>query len=101
MLIELFFGFCNTESAEVLLTVLMDVLCHFSLDMKSCTLIATDGATNRTGTFCILQAKTREIELRLLYIHCLAHSFISWLKRQCKMKLQAPTLIFKSLHPCF
>ena len=48
---ELFFGFYKTESttAEVLMKILMDVFTRFSLDIKSCRGIATDGSANMTG----------------------------------------------------
>lgn len=73
---EMFFGFYETESttAETLFKILMDVLARFSVDMKLCRGITTDGASNMTGAFSGLRAKVKEIEPRAIHVHCLAHS---------------------------
>ncbi|XP_031329535.1 zinc finger MYM-type protein 1-like [Photinus pyralis] len=73
---EVFFGFYKTESttAETLKNILRDVLTRFDIDIKFCRGIATDGAANMTGALSGLQAKIREIEPRVIQVHCLAHS---------------------------
>lgn len=73
---ELFFGFYKTETttADALLKIIIDVLTRFSLEINLCRGIATDGAANMAGAFSGLQAKLKEIEPKVVHVHCLAHS---------------------------
>uniref|UniRef100_A0A3B4UMN1 HAT C-terminal dimerisation domain-containing protein n=1 Tax=Seriola dumerili TaxID=41447 RepID=A0A3B4UMN1_SERDU len=72
---ELFIGFYQTASTtgDALFDLFKDVLLRLSLPIKNCRGQCYDGASNMSGIRNGLQARVKEQEPRVLYVHCMAH----------------------------
>ncbi|XP_060861856.1 zinc finger MYM-type protein 1-like [Metopolophium dirhodum] len=73
---EYFIGFYETPKTDsnTLLNILKDILCRLELNIHNVRGQCFDGASNVSGIHKGLQARTKEIEPRALFVHCQAHS---------------------------
>lgn len=73
---EYFIGFYETPKTDsnTLFNILKDILCRLELNIHNIRGQCFDGASNVSGVHKGLQARTKEIEPRALFVHCQAHS---------------------------
>ncbi|XP_026819100.1 zinc finger MYM-type protein 1-like [Rhopalosiphum maidis] len=73
---EYFIGFYETPKTDsnTLFNILKDILCRLELNIHNVRGQCFDGASNVSGIHKGLQARTKEIEPRALFVHCQAHS---------------------------
>ncbi|XP_022159917.1 zinc finger MYM-type protein 1-like [Myzus persicae] len=73
---EYFIGFYETPKTDsnTLFNILKDILCRLELNIHNIRGQCFDGASNVSGIHKGMQAKTKEIEPKALFVHCQAHS---------------------------
>ena len=64
----------GNTTAEVLTTIIKDVLCRCGLDLQDCRGQAYDGASNMSGRISGVQARISSEYPKAVYIHCFCHS---------------------------
>ena len=81
-----FLGLFETGSttAEVLTTIIKDVLCRSGLDLLDCRGQTYDGSSNMSGRISGVQARINGEYPKAVFVHCVCHSLNLAVQDSCK-----------------
>ena len=74
----------DSTTAEVLTTIIKDILCCSGLDLLDCQGQAYDGSSNMGGRISGVQAGINSEYPKAVFIHCVCHSLNLAVQDSCK-----------------